>query len=1355
MHTKLYNIFRLSLLLVLFFQTAVIQAATIESAATGNWNAAATWAGGVIPAAGDDVVIKNGHTVTLSDTRSCITLTVETGAILALTGALNNSGVFLNQGTVGWSGALTGAGNFTNDGILNIDGFTNHNTAANITNNAGGTINWINGNLDAGGGGQILTNNGIFNLIGNNPSNLTCSMPIVNAGTINKTTGTLIIVQTFDNQATGTVNVSAGAILNFGTSNNLNQSGAFIVDGTLSLGSNLTQSQVFTINGTANVGNLLTFGAGGGFSGTGTVNITGSAPTFNAGSTLTTKLNITGGTLNDNVGLTPGEVTFNGVLGAYSGTGSPSFANGFIWNAGSFSGSGTVTISGGMSVNGASGHSISGDKQLHLSGTGTVNNGALLSFSGTAKFIVTSTGAVTFDGASNASASGGATNLFEIQSGGALIKSGAGIYSLQLPFSENGGSITVDGGTLRFGSSTQSFTNGTAVLNASTSLIFSSSTATMTGTAVSGDGTLRLEVSTLNANTGTTITSKLYVFTGTLNDNVGLQPGEVTLGSVAQGFYGGTGSPSFANGFIWNLGDILGSGIVTVSGSLTATSTLSPMRISNTKELHITGTATFTGTGFSMIDNSKFIVKSGGSVGFHVPGSNVSVGGSVNTLFDIQSGGTMTKTGAGNLVASTAFSNAGTVSIETGTLDLSSTFTNTGAIKGTGTLDLGATNTNTGTFAPGLSPGTLGVVGNYVNSTLDIEIEAGPPVAKDLLNVTGNITLTGSTLNVSEMQCLPNGSYDIISYTGTRTGSFATVNAPAAYTVSYDDAAKKVRLDYLDGVPTIVCPDDVSVNTDAGICTASGVALGTPTGTDNCAGVIYSNDAGTFPIGVSRVIWTATDIIGQTATCEQTVTVSDAEPPVITCPENQTITVNAVCSGTLGTWTPISLSDNCTTSEAIIVTQNPDAATTLYGPGDAETVTLTADDGNGNTNYCSFTVTLNITSLPSETCNGVDDDCDGLIDDADPNVTGRPTWYADADGDGYGDAAVSQPACSQPAGYVSDNTDCNDSDWFINPAAEEVCNGMDDDCDGLIDDDDPSVDGQITWYADADGDGYGTTANYQVSCDKPAGFVANNNDCDDTDAGINPGMTEACNGIDDDCDGLSDEGCGNPLTVDAGICQVVYYGYVPLSCTTLTAYASGGIPGYSFTWSNGMTGASIQVCPIAGQSYTVTVTDGSNNMATDAVAVEVIDVRCGNNNKVLLCHNGSNTLCISPNAVPDHLAHGDYLGTCGNEPCASGNNSIMVSKPPVAHTTASETRISCYPNPTDQEINVLITGHKQETGIVEIADATGNIIRRIRKEVSPGEPFRVDLAGLPAGAYSLLWKTQGWVLATRFIVARP
>ena len=73
----------------------------------------------------------------------------------------------------------------------------------------------------------------------------------------------------------------------------------------------------------------------------------------------------------------------------------------------------------------------------------------------------------------------------------------------------------------------------------------------------------------------------------------------------------------------------------------------------------------------------------------------------------------------------------------------------------------------------------------------------------------------------------------------------------------------------------------------------------------------------------------------------------------------------------------------------------------------------------------------------------LDQDCDGVID----NNVGS-TFFADVDGDGFGDPASTQQACSQPVGYVQNDNDCNDLDANQYPYAEEYCNQQDDDCDG-------------------------------------------------------------------------------------------------------------------------------------------------------------------------------------------------------------------------------------------------------------------------------------------------------------------
>lgn len=209
------------------------------------------------------------------------------------------------------------------------------------------------------------------------------------------------------------------------------------------------------------------------------------------------------------------------------------------------------------------------------------------------------------------------------------------------------------------------------------------------------------------------------------------------------------------------------------------------------------------------------------------------------------------------------------------------------------------------------------------------------------------------------------------------------------------------------------------------------------------------------------------------------------------------------------------------------------------------------DDGAGGMNCgndCDD-VRVNVNMAATEACDGVDNDCNGTIDEG-VLVMG----FADADGDGFGDPAAPLTACPGRGGFVvGGEPDCDDDDVARNPGQVEVCDSVDNNCDDLIDNDAQSVD----WYLDSDGDGFGNVGSGTVfSCEVPdpdpsgAIYVLVDTDCNDSAAGINPAAAEMCDGIDNDCngeadfeiapgdfedddaDGIVDLACGPPRGVD-------------------------------------------------------------------------------------------------------------------------------------------------------------------------------------------------------------------------------
>ncbi len=208
---------------------------------------------------------------------------------------------------------------------------------------------------------------------------------------------------------------------------------------------------------------------------------------------------------------------------------------------------------------------------------------------------------------------------------------------------------------------------------------------------------------------------------------------------------------------------------------------------------------------------------------------------------------------------------------------------------------------------------------------------------------------------------------------------------------------------------------------------------------------------------------------------------------------------------------------------------------------------LPTDSSTINGDDCADGDTAVNPGAPEICGNGKDDNCNGQQDEI--GASGCTNFFADLDGDSYGSGTAKCLCQSEGAYKAKLGGDCNDAEKTINPGAGEDCSTVaDDDCDDS--NNDLNALGCVNFYLDKDSDTYGdSNSPFKCQCVGADGYVADKaGDCDDLDQSLNPGKTEICNGKDDNCNQVVDEGCDDdkdgycdvnlPYDSDAGVLQV-------------------------------------------------------------------------------------------------------------------------------------------------------------------------------------------------------------------------
>jgi hypothetical protein len=403
-----------------------------------------------------------------------------------------------------------------------------------------------------------------------------------------------------------------------------------------------------------------------------------------------------------------------------------------------------------------------------------------------------------------------------------------------------------------------------------------------------------------------------------------------------------------------------------------------------------------------------------------------------------------------------------------------------------------------------------------------------------------------------------------------------------------------------------------------------------------------------------------------------------------------------------------------------------------------------------------------------------DADDDGIPDASDNCPFNSNVAQRDFDGDAAGDACDTD---DDNDGSL-DVDDCAPLNPDVHPGATEICNNVDDNCNGQIDE-------GFRFYPDADNDGYGNPNTYVTECSgvAPAGYVSNGDDCYDQSPNVHPGAVEVCNGTDDDCDGLIDEGAGQPTITPSGTVTICSGNSILLTSS----------PGVTHQWyrnnkvMRGETSSTLLVTASGGYKVKVTFTECPEAFSA------VTTVNVVNSPAATISYRGNTDICSSgsldlkankvngatyqwnKDAVPISGAtqqtftatvSGSYTVTVSKNGCSSTSSPVVITNScgslRVKNSIQKEAIIvkdfGLYPNPSSGRFKVIINqqGLLTTNVNIQVIDRMGRTIITHVDKITNGT-FNKEIT-MPAhvvnGIYLVRINTGDKLIVKKLVIAK-